>query len=596
MEGGGTEPPMETERRRGAARTGRAVWLPPLLVAALLLVAFAHNLGVTWQKWGDLVVDCGRELEVARDVAAGQVLYRDLRYYYGPLAPYVNAALMAVFGVRVGVLTAAGAASAALMCALLYLLARRFTGRVGAATAAVAFLYLCAFGHYYVNGIFNWVLPYNYGATYGMLAATASLYFLVRRAQDGRDRDLYASVALLVPAALAKPETLLPAAAAHALFVVTARPRLGAYAVAAAGVLGVFGLFAALGAPLVRDYLQSVAGTGENPILLRLMGLADWRGSLLAAGRSGLALAAAVGATAALALVDRRVTARAGHVATAAAAALVAGALIAWVPALEELRALPVVLLGLFVYWERRWWRARAERPTVLPRLLLLAFALASLVRLPLATGAQHYGFYMLPVPLAALAVAWFADLPRWLPGAPHGPATWAGIGLFAALVATHHRMSLELWDMHTARIDTPRGEMLLLDGIGGFPLGTTYAETVRWLSRFPPQTRVMVIPEGVGLTFLAGLTPCCGEYSFLPAELTGPFEERLLARLEREPPDLIVRVNVNMAEYGSQGFGADYGRRVTVWVRANYEPIAAFGPEQYVLVFRRRPAPAPAP
>jgi hypothetical protein len=596
---------MEREPRRVAARAkparrprppeeagpteARAPWLPTLVVAALTIVAFAHNLGITWRKWGDLVIDCGRELEVARNVADGLLLYRDVRHYYGPLAPYVNGALMAVFGVRAGVLMAAGAVSAALMCVLVYLLARRFTGRVGAATVAAAFVYLCAFGHYYVNGSFNWVLPYNYGATYGMLAATASLWLLVRHAEDGRGGDLYGSAALLAASALAKPETFLPATAAHALFVVTARPRLGAYAAAAVGVLGVYGLFAALAPSFVQDYLASVAGTGGNPVLLRMMGVADWRDSLAAAGRSALALAGAVATTAAAARIARVTGNRVAQVGTAAGAALGASLLIVRVPVTEQLRALPLALLLLFGYWTQRWWRAPAERAVILPRLLLLAFALASLVRLPLAAGVQHYGFYLLPVPLVALAVAWFADLPRWLPGAPHRAVGWAGVALFAALTITHHRTSRELWDMHTARVATPRGEMLLLDGIYGFPLGTTYAEAVGWLRRFPPETRVLAIPQGVGLAFLAGLTPCCGEYSFLPADLTDAFEERLMGRLERQPPDLVVHVAVNLGEYGSRGIGADYGRRLAAWVRANYEPVATFGPQQYVLIYRRR-------
>jgi hypothetical protein len=38
----------------------------------------------------------------------------------------------------------------------------------------------CAFAHLSPPAIFNFVLPYTYSATYGILAATASLYFLLR--------------------------------------------------------------------------------------------------------------------------------------------------------------------------------------------------------------------------------------------------------------------------------------------------------------------------------------------------------------------------------------------------------------------------------
>src|SRR5262249_22664577 len=158
------------------------------------------------------VVDGGRELEVARQIAAGQTLYADMRWFYGPLAPYLNGALFRLFGVHAGVLMVAGAVSAALMAGVLYFLARCFAGRLAATVVATAFLYLCAFGHYYWNGIFNWVLPYSYAATYGMLSATTSLYLLVRHVQTRRARDLQLSVLCLALTALAKIEAFVPAA------------------------------------------------------------------------------------------------------------------------------------------------------------------------------------------------------------------------------------------------------------------------------------------------------------------------------------------------------------------------------------------------
>ena len=178
--------------RPGAARAVRAS-----LAWAALAAALVHNLHATWLRWGDPVVDCGRELEVARLIARGDVLYRDVRHYFGPLAPYLNGLLFTVFGAHAGILMTAGVVSAVAMAVILHLLAMRLMGRVAATAVAVAFLYLCAFGHYYFNHIFTWVLPYTYSATYGMLAATASLLLLVRHAEEGSARDLRAARVLL---------------------------------------------------------------------------------------------------------------------------------------------------------------------------------------------------------------------------------------------------------------------------------------------------------------------------------------------------------------------------------------------------------------
>ncbi len=53
---------------------------------------------LTWAHWGDIQMDCGRELYVPVQILRGKLLYRDLWYPYGPLAPYVEALLVGVFG------------------------------------------------------------------------------------------------------------------------------------------------------------------------------------------------------------------------------------------------------------------------------------------------------------------------------------------------------------------------------------------------------------------------------------------------------------------------------------------------------------------
>src|SRR5574341_1562546 len=124
-------------------RRAVAAALPELLVAG----AFAHALATSWRRWGNIFVDGGRELELPRRLLQGERLYVDLRCYYGPLAPWVNAALYGLFGVHADVLVAAGVTSAALLALVLYLLTRRLAGRAAATLASIAFVYSCAFPH-----------------------------------------------------------------------------------------------------------------------------------------------------------------------------------------------------------------------------------------------------------------------------------------------------------------------------------------------------------------------------------------------------------------------------------------------------------------
>ena len=64
-----------------------------LIVAVAVVLAW-----YTWAHWGDIQIDCGRELYVPTEILRGKLLYRDIWYPYGPLAPYVQALLVALFG------------------------------------------------------------------------------------------------------------------------------------------------------------------------------------------------------------------------------------------------------------------------------------------------------------------------------------------------------------------------------------------------------------------------------------------------------------------------------------------------------------------
>jgi len=560
---------------------------------AVLTAAFAHNLHYSWLKWGDLVADCGNELEVPRQLVAGHVLYRDVRYFYGPLAPYLNALLFRVFGVHAGVLMAAGAVSAALMCALLYALTRQFTGRLPATLAAGAFLYLCAFGHLYWNGSFNWVLPYSYAATYGMVAGTASLLFLIAHATSGTRQFHVLAVSALGLSALTKLEPLVAAAAAHVVFVIGAWPlgrrRIETYAAGTAVVVAVYAAFRALAGGALWTYNLAILANPRMVPMFRLhAGLADWRTSVtvMAVAESTLALGlvatvAGVASLIAARLPLMRWSRLMPRLLTAATAAIVYAGL----PLLATFRVLPVLAASVLPGLLRRC------RGDPLPRALLWGFALACLARTPLAAGAFHYGFYLLPVPLAALVVFWFEDLGRLLPPSPARAAIIAcgGAALITTVTYRHYARSRPVYDHTTVLVRAPRGTMYVLDRVAGFPTGDAHAETVRRLAELPAGTRVIAGPTGVGLSFVSGSESSCGWYGFFPNEVpTDGADERLLDCLRRDPPDVVVWLAMDLfEEWGSRGFGVDYARRSAAWLQANYAVDARIGPAGYVTILK---------
>src|SRR5262249_14834297 len=111
------------------------------------------------------------------------------------------------------------------------------------------------------------------------------------------------------------------------------------------------------------------------------------------------------------------------------------------------------------------------------PELMLWAAALGCLARMPLAAGALHYGFFLLPLPLAAFVVWWFRTLPARLGMRPSGARVHAAVGatLVVAIAVRHAVVSAPMFAAHTVYVEAPRGRMWLLGSIGAFPLGRTY-------------------------------------------------------------------------------------------------------------------------
>lgn len=174
----------------------------PFAVLALLGVYPAVR---SWRTGLDPIVDFGRELYVPWRLSEGDVLYRHVAYFNGPLSPYLNAAWFRLFGASLTTLMVANLIVLTAITAIAYRLLTRIATRGAALAAAALIPLLFGFGNYGTIANYNFITPYSHELTHGLLVA---LLALAASWQGGVPRRRTALLAgLFVGAALlTKPE------------------------------------------------------------------------------------------------------------------------------------------------------------------------------------------------------------------------------------------------------------------------------------------------------------------------------------------------------------------------------------------------------
>ena len=131
-----------------------------LLEFLLYAVLTAVMLHVTWLTWPDAFVDFSRELYLPWRVSCGDVLYRDLAYYFGPVSVYTNAVLFALLGrPSIHALFALNFAFWIAILLVLRAILRRIASPLVSTTAVSAFILLFSFNRYISGGSFNYLAP-----------------------------------------------------------------------------------------------------------------------------------------------------------------------------------------------------------------------------------------------------------------------------------------------------------------------------------------------------------------------------------------------------------------------------------------------------
>ena len=558
-----------------------------LLLAALAAAAFLLHAG--WGRWPDVLADFGRELFVPWRLSEGDVLYRDVACFDGPLPYVLNALWFRVFGAGLWTLVALNGVLLVAFGALLFRELRAVSSTLAAALALWFFTAVFALGQQTPIGNYSFLAPYAHGATHGLFLALGAMACARSLVERGGPSRAIACGLCLGAAFLTKAELFFAALVGVATTLVLARERRHLAALASAALvppLVAFGLLATA-MPASAAALGTV-GSWRGVFDAELTGLPFYRrgmgfdapaANLLLLLRAFGVLALAIGPAFLLGFALR------GRPRAASRAALPVFllTLVAWRLAPTDWRWLarvqPIVLLVILAAGRPCLARlgSEPERARYRGFLAFAAFGLALLAKIVLDVRFGFYGF-VLAVPASCALLAFLVDwFPRLTFPEPRDPscagARAVGIaGVLAVTIACGWALAQKSAAWFALK-EAPVGEgvdAFVADGRGRF-VTRLRAELAR---RLAPEDTLLVLPEGVMLAYLERRRVSTPYHTHLPPELILFGEQRMLAALAASPPDAVVLVQRDTSEYGVPRFGADYGRELSAWIAARYRTV----------------------
>lgn len=566
----------------------------------LLLIAGVAVLWMSWRAWPDVQTDFGRELYVPWRIAEhGEVLYRDIAYYNGPLSSYVNALAFRAFGTSLLTLVWLNIVLAGLLSLLIIVVLRGVASRLAAVTGALMFVLVFACGQLVAIGNYNFICPYSHELTHGILLAFAGMAALFRYHATGRrvwlmlaglalgltfltkiEASAAASLALVIGVSLTFCVERRAIFRGALCFIIPAVvPPVVAFALLAAAMPPADAFRGTLGSwwyafdARLRAMPFFRTGMGTDDVARSLRDMALWSGGYVA-----VLFVAAVAA---------RLAGRRGRASLFVAPALffvTAVPLIVFVRNdesllwMECLRPLPVVLTLAGVAFAAALLRRNADRNARLKcvrRLVLVVFAAVLLGKVLLAAKAYHYGFALaLPATLVLIAALldWLPSLIGWWNGSC-GVFRAAGLAVLGVFAYAHVRQSDEWYAAKTFTVGTGA------DAFRTREIGEPFEMMrVEINHRVAVDQTLFAMPEGIMLNYLCRRAVPTPYLNTMPAELIYFGEANVAAALEHHPPDFIALVHKDTSEYGPKFFGRDYAGAMARALFARYQAVKLIG------------------
>jgi len=600
------------------SRSTSAEWIAR---AAIIFIACGMA-WYTWGHWGDFQIDNGRELYVPVSILHGKLLYRDIWYMYGPLAPYLQALLFRIFGIHLNVLYGFGLLLTIASALVTFEIARRFRLPLPASLVPSLFFLLES----YYPFIFNFIFPYSYAATLGSFLGLACLYFVLKHASRMRTLDLGFAALLASLALLTKQEFGFACLVLLAFDVVvrflirrSSREFMKSAGVCLAGLapsLAVYGGFIWKLSARVLFYDNWISTPGTyymrtiGKFTMAEQGFRFAPAELLQA--AGLAVMAmtiwAVVTYLNIFAIDKSHSRSSFFKAVLVFGQIILFAIVLKTPwaarillnPLTEIypratfhlniffgiqKALAQVLfpkglffLGLIFALQAIWsLRRNPERALHLEEALLGIYATLIGVRVMMELWPSVYKYAVFfNLPLFLVFVILVYRVIRWATRslAPQRQNVYAG-----------YMLGAEATFLFILLFPNPRSLPSPVNtGVGIFyskpDVAILFPQIISFMKTHTKNGKdILVLPEPPSLYVFAGMQGPSRWYSLLPGVIPPEHEQEFINELVLNKVRYILISNRATSEYGVKSFGVGYNQQILQWIKENFAPIGQFGP-----------------
>jgi len=566
-------------------------------VFTVISLSFFYLLSASWLRWGDLIIDTARELWVPLQLLKGSVLYKDIFYPFGLLAPYLLSFLYSIFGVSVNCLIGCGMVITSLMLFLLYKISRFFFNEIFSGLVTLTFLFVCAFGFYCYNCIFNFILPYAFASTFCILFITASLYFFIKFIFTERKECLILWSLSLSLAFLSRPEMPIPILTVFIfsglIFILKSAHKrhyvISLYLISPLIVSAAFYLIILLKnhsyAAFIDSIIGYIKGPSQNMLAIQWLGTNNILPNVFRIVTSFLThlyIIFLLGISGLL-VFPFTIKKRGSILRLAAGFILLCATLVfanrylAPYP-IHQYRCITLILLIGSIYFFIKTVRS-VDYKEPLAIFTMFFISLALILRIFFNPNPVNYGFYLLSLGLICYYVFFIKLYKLFLESHLKLNANIFSMLLaifFALQIIPYWNISHKMYAHRNLMAVTDKGTILYWNN----SMGINFWKTVDYLIKNTSEKETAaVFPEGVSINFFSGRETPLRYYIFVPADLAKIGEDNVISDLARLKIDNIVVVTRNAAEYGFPSFGIHYGAKILEWINKNYDLAKQIGP-----------------